>query len=120
MEGTLTENSEDKDLVVAPKNKNKTKSLVGPPKNENTKQLAALPKEMGLAHRSIEEDLIDFSEDEMSVDRPKEVDLGYHPMEEDLIGFLDDEASNGRPSKKRLVDVLEDHEIADLSEKKKF
>lgn len=120
MEGTLTENSEDKDLVVGPKKESKTKSLVGPPKNENTKQLVTHPKEVGLAHGSIEEDLIDFSEDEMSVDRPKEADLGYHPMEEDLIGFSDDGTSNDRPSKKRPVDVSEDHEIADLSEKKKF
>ncbi|KAF5701438.1 Dcl-2 dicer RNA helicase [Fusarium globosum] len=120
MEGTLTENSEDKDLVVGPKKESKTKSLVRPPKNENTKQLATHPKEVGLAHGPIEEDLIDFSEDEMSVDRPKEADLGYHPMEEDLIGFSDDGTSNDRPSKKRPVDVSEDHEMADLSEKKKF
>ncbi|RKK58309.1 Dicer-like protein 2 [Fusarium oxysporum f. sp. cepae] len=98
MEGILTDNPEDKEP------------------NENTKKLAAHLKEVELA---IEEDLIDFSEDEMSVDRPKEVDLGHHPMEEDLIGFSDDETSDDRPSKKRPVDVSEDHEIADLPEKKK-
>ncbi|KAJ4117330.1 hypothetical protein BFJ63_vAg9366 [Fusarium oxysporum f. sp. narcissi] len=116
MEGILTDNPEDKEPVVPPKKENKAKSLVEPLKNENTKKLAAHLKEVELA---IEEDLIDFSEDEMSVDRPKEVDLGHHPMEEDLIGFSDDETSDDRPSKKRPVDVSEDHEIADLPEKKK-
>ncbi|KAF5722662.1 Dicer 2 [Fusarium mundagurra] len=120
MEGTLTDNSEDKHPVVPPKREDKTKSLVKPPKNEKPKHLAGHPKEVVLAHGSIEEDLIEFSEDEMSVDSPKEVDLGYHSMEEDLIGFSDDETLDGRPSKKRPVDVSEGHEITDLPEKKKF
>ncbi|KAF4948363.1 hypothetical protein FGADI_9675 [Fusarium gaditjirri] len=119
MEGILTDNPEDKEPVVIPKKENKTKLLVEPPKNENTRQLATHPNEVDLAYGPIEEDLIDFSDDEMSVDRPKEVDLGYHAMEEDLIGFSDDETSNDRPSKKRLIDVSEDHEMADLPEKKK-
>lgn len=119
MEGILTDNPEDKEPVVPPKKENKAKSLVEPLKNENTKKLAAHLKEVELARRPIEEDLIDFSEDEMSVDRPKEVDLGHHSMEEDLIGFSDDETSDDRPSKKRPVDVSEDHEIAGLPEKKK-
>ncbi|KAF5684693.1 Dicer 2 [Fusarium circinatum] len=120
MEGTLTDNPEDKDPAVPPKRENKTKSLTEPPKNEKPKHLAAHPKEVGSAHGHIEEDLIDFSEDEMSVDGLKEVDLGYDSMEEDLIGFSDDETLDDRPSKKRPVDVSEDHEIADLPEKKKF
>ncbi|KAF5608927.1 uncharacterized protein FSUBG_4316 [Fusarium subglutinans] len=120
MEGTLTDNPEDKDPVVPPKRENKTKSLNEPPKNEKPKHLAVHPKEVGSAYGHIEEDLIDFSEDEMSVDGPKEVDLGYDSMEEDLIGFSDDETLDDRPSKKRPVDVSEDHEIADLPEKKKF
>ncbi|KAF4441946.1 Dicer 2 [Fusarium acutatum] len=120
MEGTLTDNPEDKDPVVPPKRENKMKSLVEPPNNEKRKHLAAHPKEVVLAHGPVEEDLIDFSEDEMLVDRPKEVDLGYHSMEEDLIGFSEDETLDDRPSKKRPVDVSEDHEIADLPEKKRF
>ncbi|KAF4503190.1 hypothetical protein FAGAP_621 [Fusarium agapanthi] len=120
MEGTLTDNPEDKDLVVPLKRENKMKSLIEPPKNEKPKHLAAHPKEVVLAHGPIEEDLIDFSEDEMSVDGPKEVDSGYDSMEEDLIGFSDDETLDDRPSKKRPVDVSEDREIADLPEKKKF
>ncbi|KAF5630542.1 Dicer 2 [Fusarium sp. NRRL 52700] len=120
MEGTLTDNPEDKDPVVPPKRENKTKSLIEPLENEKPKNLATHPKEVVLAHGRIEEDLIDFSEDETSVDGPKEVDLGYHPMEEDLIGFSDDEMLDARPSKKRPVDVSEDHEIADLPDKKKF
>ncbi|KAF5596891.1 Dicer 2 [Fusarium pseudocircinatum] len=120
MEGTLTNNAEDKDPVVPSKRESKTKLLIESSKNEKPKHLVAHPKEVGLAHRPIEEDLIDFSEDEMSVDRPKEVDSGYHSMEEDLIGFSDDEMLNNRPSKKRPVDVSEDPEIADHPEKKKF
>ncbi|KAJ0152176.1 hypothetical protein HZ326_5382 [Fusarium oxysporum f. sp. albedinis] len=92
MEGILTDNPEDKEPVVPPKKENKAKSLVEPLKNENTKKLAAHLKEVELARR---------------------------PIEEDLIGFSDDETSDDRPSKKRPVDVSEDHEIADLPEKKK-
>jgi hypothetical protein len=120
MEGTLTDNPEDKDPVVLSKRENKTKSLIESPKNEKPKHLAAHPKEAGLARGPIEEDLIDFSEDEMSVDHPKEVNLGHHSMEEDLIWFSDDETLDGHPSKKRPVDVPEDPEIADLPEEKKF
>ncbi|KAF5588796.1 hypothetical protein FPANT_6523 [Fusarium pseudoanthophilum] len=120
MKGTLTDNPEDKDPVVLPNRDSKTKSLIESPKNEKLKHLAAHPKEVGLAHGPIEEDLIDFSEDEMSVDHPKEVGLGYHSMEEDLIEFSDDETLDDRPSKKRPVEVSGDPEITDLPEKKKF
>ncbi|KAF5649760.1 uncharacterized protein FTJAE_869 [Fusarium tjaetaba] len=120
MKGTLTDNPEDKDPVVLSKRESKTKSLIESPKNEKPKHLAAHPKEVSLAHGPIEEDWIDFSEDEMSVDHPKEVGLGCHSMEEDLIEFSDDETLDGRPSKKRPVDVSEDPEIADLPEKQKF
>lgn len=111
IEGTLTGNPEDKDPVVLSKRENKTKSLIESPKNERPKHLAAYPKEAGLARGPIEEDLIDFSEDEMSVDHPKEVNLGYHFMEEDLIEFSDDETLDDHPSKKTPDDVSEDPEI---------
>jgi hypothetical protein len=101
MEGIPTGVPEDKSLVDPRKKTKKTRSLVDPPKNEKTKKLVAHPKEVELAHRPIEEDLIEFSENEDLIDPLKEEKkrkrtkrLVPHPEKDGIvIEVSDDEVS---------------------------